>query len=204
MKKHLRKHQSLILAALAALPLTFVTMQQSGGLTGSAVIAPPVIEGRENIRDRARAYRATAMQERRMFTQFREKCRDRASVDPTFVCPNYNDRSKVRQFLMSKFTVETPAHAAAPSTDVTLNENQLSDSDQYLMDRYQNAGTCPESLKNYTPGFYDLCRRLLTKTTSRGERRGVLQKVEERFKVVKDAQNARKAARLERLKKASQ
>jgi hypothetical protein len=52
-------------------------------------------------------------------------------------------------------TTDDASHEAA---DVpVLDPRDLSSSDRQLLRRYERANTCPESLQNYLPGFYELC-----------------------------------------------
>lgn len=201
MTRRQRLLRNSILTVLAAFPLVLSTLSEpSTPLQGSMVNAPPVIP-REDLRKRARAYKPTLMQERRMYTQYGDKCRDRTSADPAFVCPDYHDRQAVRAFLMDEETVKASMHAAATATGTTviLRLENLSGTDQALMRRYQNAQACPVSLKGYTPGFYDLCKSLLSTTTSRAARKGVPKNVEKRFGYARKAREQRKAARMERM-----
>lgn len=147
---------------------------------------------------RAKKNRPNVMQELRMYTAFRQKCRDLVGENPEYKCPDYNNRAAVEAFVNGTELSTTATHAAATATGVVILDMQdLSDVDQALMRRYINIRNCPVTLKEHTPGFYALCKRQILKNLSRGERKGVTKKVQERFKSIRDAAEARKAARME-------
>ncbi len=134
-----------------------------------------------------------------MNAQLREKCRDRASADPTFVCPDYHDRSAVQAFL-NNIAIEKE-HAAAANSAAALRFLDLSEHDQALLRRYINAGSCPATLKDYSVvGFYDLCRKMVSDSTPRYERKGVTEKVQQRFEAIRSSVEARKARRMQHRK----
>ncbi len=195
MKNHVYSLRLVAIASLVALPLSLLMQLgalQAGHLTGSVTDATAV----KNVRETARSYRATIIQEAIRYEQVRDKCADRAQVDPKFVCPDFNDRAAIRAFLMSPETVAA-THAAATNTGITLTYDGLADDDKSRMTRYLNAGTCPDSLKQYTAGFYDLCKQMLITTMTRGERRHIPQMMEIQRKVKMTVEQRR----LERLRK---
>lgn len=184
--------RNAILLLLAAFPVFLVTVERPA-LQGSTLTESPVMG---QVRARAQTYRESLMQEARIVTQLRAKCDDRHSIDPTFVCPDYHDKAAVHMFLVNETSDVVTTHAAA-GTDTSLRVQDLSDYDQNLLTRYQNAGSCPMSLKNYSiAGFYDLCQSMLLKTTTREGRRGVLGKAEQRSQAIRSAVDARRAMRM--------
>ncbi|MBI5156202.1 hypothetical protein HZA45_02920 [Candidatus Peregrinibacteria bacterium] len=196
MKNHVYSLSLVAIASFIALPLSLLMQLgafQSAHLTGSVTGTSAV----KNVRETARNYRATMIQETIRYQQVREKCSDRFRVDPTFVCPDFNDRSAIRAFLLSPETVAATHAAATEDEEVTLAYDGLADDDKSRMTRYLNAGTCPDSLKQYTAGFYDLCKKMLTTTMTRGERRHIPQMMEIQRKVKMTVEQRR----LERLAK---
>lgn len=195
MKNHIHTLRLVAIASVIALPLSLLmqlSALKSAHLTGTVATVAPV-----NIRESARAYRSTIIQEAIRYTQVRAKCSERSMVDPTFVCPDFNDRDAIHTFLLSPETAEATHAAAASGSAALLTLNALSDDDQSRMTRFLNAGTCPESLKLYKNGFYDLCKKLLLTTTTRAERRGIPEMVA----VQKKVRAMSEQRRLERLAK---
>lgn len=197
-------------AALSVLAAGTVvgTQLPTTSIVSSLVKAPPENPVMKEVREQAKGNKVNVMQELRMYTQFRKKCRDLVGANPNYTCPDYNDRKAVEAFVSGKeapapsAAVHPAATASATGATVLRNITDLSEEDQVLMRRFLNARSCPDSLKNHTPGFYGLCKKLILKNLSRSERRGVTEKVDERFKDIRDAKEAHKAARLERRKKA--
>lgn len=192
-----RTLQFVFLTLLAVFPVTFVSVQSTtAALEGQILKAPSSMK---YVKERARNYRPTAHQEQRMLKQFGQECQDRIAEDPALKCPNYNDREAVRKFLLTKDETAKATHGAATGSSSTLlSLEALSETDQTLMRWYQNARTCPETLKSHTAGFYELCKKLLLTTESRSERRGIPEKVEQRVKAVRDLRAGEEAARAER------
>lgn len=199
MHNHVYSLRLVAIASFIALPLSLLMQLgaiKSANLTGSVTTAPAAAS---DVRETARNYRATLLQEAIRYKQVREKCSDRHLVDPAFVCPDFNDREAIRVFLMSPETVAATHAAAAEDAKITITYEALSDDDKSRMTRYLNAGTCPDSLKQYTAGFYDLCKLMLTTTLTRGERRHVPQMIETQRKV-KLLSEQRRLERLAKIK----
>ncbi len=184
-----------LMTMLVALPLTAV-LNPHMQLEGSTLLESPVMA---DVRETARTYRETVMQEARIITQWREKCGERVLAEPTFICPSFYDREAVRAFLMGTDKTATQSHAAAGtgSSTVALSITDLDEKDQALLRRYMNAHNCPSTLKNYSvKGFYELCLKTIFKSTSRDVRMGIGTKVQERFKQIKGSVDERRAARM--------
>ena len=87
--------------------------------------------------------------------------------------PDINDSATV-DFYLQKVEEEADHSAASEKrTDVVTDQN-ISDDDRLLLRRYERAGYCPESLKNYVSGFYELCVKLSGKKLKSGNRTGIL------------------------------
>lgn len=185
--------RNVFLTMLAAFPIAVITMP-TVRLQGSVMPEQPVLEV---VRDRARSYRATLMQEARMNSQLRDKCAEQVTKDPAFRCPDYHDRAAVRAFLLHP-DADVVAHAAADDdASMQLTVDSLDEKEQMLLRRYLNAHSCPSTLQQYNvEGFYELCLTMLYQTTSRDERMGVTEKVQERFKTVHDSVEERRARRM--------
>ena len=113
----------------------------------------------------ARAYHAVWREQRRHYSLAMEECRDRRQQGQAVDCAaiKINDPQTFQPFLQESVANTTSSsggagHAAAPELTVDV----LSEKDRAQLRRYQRAGTCSRTLKDYLPGFYELCERVTT------------------------------------------
>lgn len=113
-----------------------------------------------------RAHRVDWREQRRFYSRAIEACRDRRQQGQTLDCTSIkiNDPATFVPFLTdavpSAVFPEETSHAAAPR----LTVETLSERDRSHLRRYQRVGSCPATLKDYLPGFYELCKRVVEET----------------------------------------
>ena len=110
-----------------------------------------------------KAHRADWREQRRLYSVAMEKCRDLRQQGRTLDCLSIkiNDPATFQSFLTteavpSALPPSDVSHAAAPK----LTVDALSERDRSHLRRYQRVGSCPATLKDYLPGFYELCKRV--------------------------------------------
>lgn len=113
------------------------------------------------------AHRADWSEQRRLYSRAIETCRDRRQEGQTLDCLSIkiNDPATFQPFLTDAVSVTPPStsgvsHAAAPE----LTVDALSERDRSQLRRYHRVGSCPATLKDYLPGFYELCQRVVEET----------------------------------------
>lgn len=87
--------------------------------------------------------------------------------------PNVNDPKTIDFYFEEKHEAAPVPVRVKPST-LQLTINAVSDQDRLLLRRYERAGTCPESLKQYVEGFYELCVSLADKRLHGAARTGFI------------------------------
>jgi hypothetical protein len=75
-------------------------------------------------------------------------------------CPNINDIGAVRRFLRGL----PPIVASTGATNSMLTILELTDYQQGILRRFGRIRTCPETLNDILPGFYELCTSTLEET----------------------------------------
>lgn len=112
------------------------------------------------------AHRADWREQRRLYSRAIETCRDRRQQGQALDCMSIkiNDPATFRPFLMEAVSSALPpsgvSHAAAPELTVDM----LSERDRSQLRRYHRVGLCPATLRDYLPGFYELCERVVEET----------------------------------------
>lgn len=87
--------------------------------------------------------------------------------------PKANDPKSVEFYFEEKHEAAPTPKPKMPST-LQLSVKQVSEQDRLLLRRYERAGTCPESLKEYIAGFYELCVSLAGKRFHGATRTGII------------------------------
>ena len=108
--------------------------------------------------------------QRRTFAEARALCVKRQGLGEDVECPDFNDPAAVKAFIR----VGIPAKKAATQTGETVQETvrlrlqDLSENQRLQLRRFDRRNTCPETLRDYLPGFYELCLSFITKDATRG------------------------------------
>lgn len=132
----------------------------------SAVFGPKADEGFSL--EALQAHRTDWREQRRLYSRAIETCRDRRQDGQVVDCTaiKINNPSTFRPFLVEAVasipSIAGAVHTAAPALTVEM----LSEHDRSQLRRYDRAGSCPASLKEYLPGFYELCLRVMEETQS--------------------------------------
>lgn len=112
------------------------------------------------------AHRGDWREQRRLYSRAIEACRDRRQQGQVLDCTTikFNDPTTFVPFLTEAVPSIVPSgevsHTAAPE----LTVQALSEQDRSTLRRYQRGGSCPATLKDYLPGFYELCQRVVQET----------------------------------------
>lgn len=112
------------------------------------------------------AHRMDWREQRRLYSSAIEACRDRRQDGQVLDCTTIkiNDPTTFAPFLTDdvppSVLPEETSHTAAPELTVEM----LSERDRSHLRRYQRVGACPATLKDYLPGFYELCKRVAEET----------------------------------------
>ncbi|MFH0769946.1 MAG: hypothetical protein V1926_01060 [Candidatus Peregrinibacteria bacterium] len=155
------------LLALLSIPLAggnLFQWHQSADLGGSVL----------TVRDQAATDRAMLRRQQRQYWQaidvYRNQMRDGVKG---LVPPTVDDYDSIMKYLLdtdhaaaavsSASSVSSAPRSAerevgsSSSSAVMMRSEDLDETQRHLLRNYSKAGTCPESLKNYVPGFYELC-----------------------------------------------
>jgi len=151
-----------VLAIVAAFPLATDLALPSGGFDLGASLLTEV-------QQKAKGNQDENNEKRRLVREIQKVCRERSATNPEVRCPDVNDSKAVTLFLRSGKVVEV--HSAATDSGSTVKTllpmDELSDKQRLMLRRFQRAGTCPEGLRDYTAGFYELCVESLKHTKPR-------------------------------------
>lgn len=153
---------STVTLMVTGISLVVGTLTLPGGDL-SAVFRP---QARGPSLEALRADRLVWREQRRLYSAAMEKCRDRRQDGQVVDCTtiNINDPATFQLFLTdavsSTSSVPSVVHTAAPA----LTEEMLSARERSQLRRYSRVRTCPVTLKNYLPGFYELCERVVEET----------------------------------------
>lgn len=141
-----------IFALVAAFPLV-TSGVPSVPLHGSATYVPQeaAADNRDNYR-----------QERRDYARAIELCQRLIAGGKDVACPDVNDKAGIAYFLKNHENM--PSTGSGSTGTTILNLSDLKIHDLNLMRWYQRINTCPETMKDYMPGFYELCQSLLNPT----------------------------------------
>ncbi len=98
----------------------------------------------------------------RQRSKIMEVCENRAQTNPDVECPDINDSEAVRRFMrgLVPFTPDTDTGA----TKAIISIFDLSENQRGTLRRFERLRTCPETLNDILPGFYELCLSTLEKT----------------------------------------
>ncbi len=163
MKKTFKKSEYFLAATLALIagfplavyPPSFPTESVLGAsLVAGINVQEKALDNYKNYRDNRRDYqKATAL------------CEKLRGDDKDVDCPSINDSAGIQYFLKTHENVPAPA---AMSGKIVQSMEDLTPYDQNLIRWYQKANVCPVSMKEYLPGFYELCQSVLRLNRVRG------------------------------------
>lgn len=203
MKKHTYTRLSMVYVLVGVLIVSSVTIGPLTLLAFIREEAPGTAQFPEGLREDVLEHLPARREQKRMYFRMVDRCRNdsHVSADDAFctlyteaetrclatlrdrrnntACPDINDPALLKAFktlvLQQEDTEPMEEHTAA-SEEVTssLQTADLSDRDRLLLRRYERARTCPTTLKNYLPGFYELCLSLVGKNAAPEPIRGML------------------------------
>src|SRR3989344_2999220 len=203
MKKNIYIRLSMVYVLAGILLVSSVTIGPLTLLAFIREEAPGTVQFPEGLHSDVLEHRAERREQRRLYTRIVDRCRKNPylSADDAFCkiyaeaenrclerqgmredtgCPDINDpvlyeafETHVLQIDATEDSEEGEAHPAAPSTS-SLQTDDLSDRDRLMLRRYERARTCPTTLKDYLPGFYELCLSLVGKSAAPDPIRGML------------------------------
>ena len=99
---------------------------------------------------------------RREYQEMLTKCDDAVSAADDERCPDVNNKRAMRRYIKAAVTDE---HAAP--RNFGLRVGRLSSEDRALLQKYRDEGRCPQTLRRYLPGFYELCLSLVVDIANR-------------------------------------
>lgn len=168
---------AVLLALIVTVPLTGQALFRSQDDYGVRFE-----DGVQDIYRKAQEDQASLALRRRRYHTAMRRYRDLQNAgSEDLVRPDINDPSTVARYLEG--SGNTPAdtiHAAAEEEESgsgsgpELTITEVSREDRQLLRRYERAGTCPVSLQNYIPGFYELCLSLVGRRLHVEPRIGIL------------------------------
>ncbi|MEK7590926.1 MAG: hypothetical protein AAB489_01830 [Patescibacteria group bacterium] len=164
-----------LLVGFVAIPLTTEALFRSQHDDGTKFEA-----GVPDVMEIARQYHQEVQNKRHDYYEAMEMYRERLKDgEKDLPKPDVNNQTTV-DFYFGRATLEEAVHAASPkaavkdATTAVLANETISKEDRALLRRYERAGYCPESLKNYVAGFYDLCTSLAGRKLRSAPRTGIL------------------------------
>ena len=188
----------LLIVAVVVVPLTsraiFRSQDQEGRESEElGDFRPVIIEHRRQWRlerrlyanavDRCAHISATAADDEFCIVYWaaREQCLKDRRFGTDYGCPDINDPIIWEAFVEDgkidadtvKASVKEPTHAAALEEPL-LKEEDLKLHEQALLRRYRWARVCPQSIRQYLPGFYELCIFLVEQEEPPATREGML------------------------------
>lgn len=156
MKKSFKKSEYFlagVLAFIAAFPLAV----EPPALVTDSALAASVIAG-TNIQEKALKNYKNYRENRREYQKATVLCEKLRGNGKDVTCPSINDATGIRFFLKTHENLVVPA---AMSGRVIQSIADLTPYDQNLLRWYEKANVCPDSMKEYLPGFYELCQSVL-------------------------------------------
>lgn len=156
MKKAFKKSEyflAAVLALVAGFPLAVeppafhADVAYGASVVTATTIQQKALDNYQNYRDNRRDYQKS-----------QELCGQLHKNGKNITCPSINDEAGILHFLATHEVLPPPATASG------LVIQSLSDLNSYqlnLMRWYQKVNVCPASMKDFAPGFYELCQSLL-------------------------------------------
>jgi len=159
-----------VLVAVLAMPLIADVFLDQGSV---GVVQGSVLELKQKaLEDRVRVRR-----QQRQYWQAIDIIQDRRAEGEDVTVPDVNDYDGIMRILELDSETEDSSekmHEAAPQQQASsLMVEELGENDRHLLRKYSKASSCPESLKDYIPGFYELCLSV-TKNAVRTPRVGLI------------------------------
>ncbi len=149
-----------VLAGVFAFIAAFPLATASDGVF-SVEILPPLasVVGRREVME--------LRNERNLFQREKAKlletCENRAQKNPDIVCPDINDTNAVRRFMRGLPFMVHPA-AGTGTVELVNTVFDLTENQRGILRRFERLRTCPETLNDILPGFYELCLSTVEET----------------------------------------
>lgn len=160
MRTHFKKSE-YFLAAVLALVAGFPFAVEPPVLSSYEIpMEASVLSKAKTIQEGALDNYGNYRENRRDFQKSQELCAQLRKAGQDIECPEVNDLSGIRYFLSTHKTVPV---AKAGSGMIVQSTADLTPYQQNLLRWYQKSNVCPDSMKNFLPGFFELCQSLLHK-----------------------------------------
>lgn len=144
-----------IVVALLGLPIAWNALMPAG--MGGIRLSANIIDSQRL--DVVGSQRWTTQRNRDYYRAL-QLCQERIDAGEEIVCPSPNDLRAI-ELLLKGAALRMADTTVLPPAPAPLSVDELNEADRALLRNYQNAGTCPSSLQDYTPGFYELCTTML-------------------------------------------
>ncbi|UPA22282.1 hypothetical protein K8942_04495 [Candidatus Peribacteria bacterium] len=164
MKKSFKKSEYFLGAVLALIAGFPFAVEPPVSVTDTA-LAASLVAG-TTIQEKALANYRFYRDNRRDFQVARDLCEELQANGKDITCPDVNDLSGIQIFL--KTHENEKAVTVTGTGKVVLTKEDLTTFDVNQLRRFQRINTCPESLKDYLPGFYELCQSVVNIKRVRG------------------------------------
>lgn len=164
MKKSFKKSEYFLGAVLALIAGFPLAVQPPETVTDMALAAS--VTAGTSIQEKALSQYRFYRDNRRDYQVARDLCEKLQADGKDVTCPDINDLSGIQFFL--KTHDNAPVVADTATGDVALTIADLNTFDMNQLRRFQRIHMCPESLKSYLPGFYELCQSIVYVKRVRG------------------------------------
>lgn len=155
MRTSLKKSEYFLaatLALIAAFPMAVEPPMLSPEVSLAAMVSGTTIQ------QTARANYSDYRQNRRDYAEAKALCIQLRKGGNEVTCPDINDAAGIQYFLGTHKNLPT---AKTLTGTVVLHMEDLNTYEMNLMRRYLRINTCPQTLKTFLPGFYELCVNLV-------------------------------------------
>jgi hypothetical protein len=144
-----------VFAFIAAFPLATAS---NGAFTVD--LLPPLasVVGRRDVME----LRSERHEFQRQRAKVMEICDKRANTDADVECPDMNDPAAISRFMRGLESLEPDTGTGV--TEAVISIFDLSDHQRGTLRRFERLRTCPETLNDILPGFYELCLSAVEKT----------------------------------------
>jgi hypothetical protein len=155
MKKHFKKSE-YVLAGLLALVIGFPFAVEPPAASASMSLDASV--SGQTVQQKALGNYQNYRDSRRDYQKAQALCVQLRKNGKQVTCPDINDPTGITIFLSTHHNAPV---VAAGSGKTIQSVGDLTPYQLNLIRWYQKVNTCPDSMKDYLPGFYQLCESLL-------------------------------------------